>query len=66
MVLGGRTDRQEGHGMGLHLARRIAEAEQGRLTLSRTAPPVFTLLLPRAQEVLPDEKEVGRATAPQE
>jgi signal transduction histidine kinase len=66
VVLGGRSDRHEGHGMGLHLARRIAEAEQGRLTLSRTAPPVFTLLLPRAQEVLPKEREVGLATAPQE
>ncbi len=65
-VFGGRTDVHEGHGMGLHLARRLAEAEQGRLTLSRTAPPVFTLLLPRAEDVLPEETEVGLATAPQE
>ncbi len=46
--------------------RSLAEAEQGRLTLSRPAPPVFTLLLPRAQEVLPEQTEVGLATAPQE
>ena len=66
MVFGGRTDVQEGHGMGLHLARRLAEAEQGRLTLYRTASPVFTLLLPRAEDVLPEETEMGLATAPRE
>jgi signal transduction histidine kinase len=46
-VFARRSASDQGHGIGLSLARSLAEAEGGELVLSRAAPnPVFALFLP--------------------
>ncbi|MGY1762805.1 ATP-binding protein [Geodermatophilus sp. SYSU D00779] len=60
-VFGPRADRRGEHGIGLPLARRLAEAGQGRLQLTRAAPPVFTLLLPAVPVETRDARGVAAA-----
>jgi signal transduction histidine kinase len=43
----GVSDRPEGTGLGLSLARTMAAADGGRVVLARRHPPVFAVFLPR-------------------
>lgn len=57
-----RSGHGAGHGIGLALARSLAEAEGGRLLLARRSPPRFSLLIPLAPlpDLAPHRREPAR------
>lgn len=58
-----RSPAAAGHGIGLAMARSLAEAEGGRLLLSRASPVTFTLFLP-LRKATTDEREANGMPEP--